>query len=42
VPTFILFNSGEVVEKRVGAQSKSQLETMMAMAAVPHAARGRE
>jgi len=37
VPTFILFASGEVVEERVGAQSKSQLEAMIALVAVPHA-----
>lgn len=29
VPTFALFRSGEVVEQRVGAQSKGQLEQLL-------------
>ena len=29
VPTFILFNSGKIVERRVGAQSKEQLKEML-------------
>ena len=33
VPTFILFNSGHIVQRRVGAQSKAQLEEMIASVA---------
>jgi len=29
VPTFVLFNSGKIVERRVGAQSKKQLQEML-------------
>lgn len=29
VPTFILFNSGQIVQQRVGAQSKGQLKEMI-------------
>mgnify|MGYP000557142746 CR=1 FL=1 len=29
VPTFILFNSSKIVQQRVGAQSKKQLEEMI-------------
>ena len=29
VPTFIFFNSGKIVEQRVGAQSKQQLREIL-------------
>jgi len=29
VPTFVLFNSGKVVQRRTGAQSKEQLKQMV-------------
>ena len=29
VPTFVLFNSGKVVQRRTGAQSKEQLKQML-------------
>jgi len=32
VPTFILFNSGKEVQRRVGAQSKEQLNQMVSQA----------
>lgn len=32
VPTFILFNSGKEIERRIGAQSKEQLNQMISQA----------
>ena len=32
-PTFIIFNSGKIVQRRVGAQSKGQLKEMIEAAA---------